>query len=160
MVVWVGGKVVGWSVVSGDVEEESAVLRSSIFRTMWTGVRQNCKEWFLNLVSGSCVKEFQTLVGDDVRQVILVIVIAVMSKHSVFIQSVIVKSRVSDESVPIVPPRGHPVAIILIQVLSKVSSLVATLTEVGGKGALLMIGVPVGGGTIVVVCEHLVSIHI
>ena len=46
-------------------------------------------------------------------------------------------------------------AIILVQVLSKVSSLVATLTEVGGKGALLMVGVPVGGGTIVVVCEHL-----
>ena len=61
---------------------------------------------------------------------------------------------------PVVPSRGHPVAIILVQVLSKVSSLVTTLTEVGGKGALLMIGVPVGGGTIVVVCEHLVSIHI
>ena len=35
-------------------------------------------------------------------------------------------------------------AIILVQVLPKVSSLVATLTEIGGKGALLMVGVPVG----------------
>ena len=85
LLVWVGGKVVGWSVVSGDVEEESAVLRSSIFRTMWTGVRQNCKEWFLNLVSGPFVKEFQTLVGDYVWQVILVVVVAVMSKNSVFV---------------------------------------------------------------------------
>ena len=45
---------------------------------------------------------------------------------------------------PVVPTRGHPVAIILVQVLPKVSSLVATLTEVGGKGALLMVGIPVG----------------
>ena len=50
-------------------------------------------------------------------------------------------------------------AIILVQVLSKVSSLVATLTEIGCKGALLMVGVPIGRGTIVVVCEHLNNIH-
>ena len=46
-------------------------------------------------------------------------------------------------------------AIILVEVLPEVGGLVATLTEIGGKRALLMVGVPVGRGTIVVVCEHL-----
>ena len=45
---------------------------------------------------------------------------------------------------PIVPSRRHPVAIILVEVLPEVGGLVATLTEIGGKGALLMVGVPVG----------------
>jgi len=40
---------------------------------------------------------------------------------------------------PIVPSRGHPVAIILVQVLPKVGGLVSTLTEIGGKCALLMV---------------------
>ena len=56
---------------------------------------------------------------------------------------------------PIVPSRGHSVAIILVQVFSKVGGLVATLAKIGGKCALLMVRVPVGRGTIVVVCEHL-----
>jgi len=52
------------------------------------------------------------------------------------------------------------VAIILVEVLPEVGGLVATLTEIGGKRALLMVGVPVGRGTIVVVCEHMVVVHI
>ena len=92
LLVWVGSKVVGWGVVGGDIEEESTVLRSRVLWAMRAWIGEDCKEWFLDLVSGSCVKELQTLVGDDVRQIILVIVVTVMPQHSIFIQSVIVKS--------------------------------------------------------------------
>ena len=85
LLVWVWSKVVGWCVMGGDVEEESAVLRSSVLWAMRPRVGEDCEEWFLNLVSGPFVKEFQTLVGDYVWQVILVVVVAVMSKNSVFV---------------------------------------------------------------------------
>ena len=44
---------------------------------------------------------------------------------------------------PVVPARGYPLAIVLVQVLAEVGSLVAALTKIGGKGALLVIGVPI-----------------
>ena len=44
---------------------------------------------------------------------------------------------------PVVPARGHSLTIILVQVLPKIGSLVAALTKIGGKGALLMVGVPI-----------------
>ena len=41
--------------------------------------------------------------------------------------------------------------------LTEVCGLVARLAEVGGEGPLLVGGHPVGGGAVVVVCEHLVG---
>ena len=40
---------------------------------------------------------------------------------------------------PVVPARGHPLAIVLVQVLAEIGSLVAALTEIGGKSTLLVV---------------------
>ena len=56
---------------------------------------------------------------------------------------------------PVVPARGHPLAIVLVQVLAEIGSLVTALTKIGGKGALFMVGVPICRGAIVVVGENL-----
>ena len=56
---------------------------------------------------------------------------------------------------PVVPARGHPLAIVLVQVLAEIGSLVAALTKIGGKCALLMVGVPICWGAVVIVGENL-----
>ena len=60
-------------------------------------------------------------VGDDVREVVRSVVAAVLHPAAVDVEGVVVEARVALQPDPLVPPGGHVLARVLVQVLAEVA---------------------------------------
>ena len=60
-------------------------------------------------------------VGDDVREVVRSVVAAVLDPAAVDVEGVVVEARVALQPEPLVPPGGHVLARVLVQVLAEVA---------------------------------------
>ena len=104
--------------------------------------------------------ELKTSVSYDVRKVILGVVKPMELLNTIIVESVVVELTILNQPIPLIPPRWNMMAIILVQIFSKVCRIVSTLLEVGCKGPLLMIINPECGAAIVVVGEDVMIVDI
>ena len=66
-------------------------------------------------------EEGEAVVGDEVSEVVLVVVVLVLLLPTVEVDAVVVETGVSDQSHPLGPARGDVFSIVLVQVLPKES---------------------------------------
>ena len=66
-------------------------------------------------------KDVRVPVCDDVREVVLLVVVSVLDPLSVDVDGVVVEARVADEAGPLVPAGGDVAAGVLVQVLAEVA---------------------------------------
>lgn len=105
-------------------------------------------------------QESDTVIGDQVSEIVRVIVILVLHLIPVEIHRVVVEAGVLDQPHPFPPPRGDVRPIVFVQVLAKVSSPVPSIVEVGSEGPRFVGPLPVGRGTVIVVGVHMVVVGV
>ena len=133
-----------YSLVRGDVKEEVWVLWGGILGAVGSGVAQDHEDGLVRIVLLGLPEERQAVVGDQVGEVVLLVVVAVLdlerSGHfidrdcfflsfsllhaylpAVDVDGVVVEAGIADQPRPLVPALGNVAARVLIQVFSEVT---------------------------------------
>ena len=71
--------------------------------------------------------ELNTSVGDEVREVVPGIVIAIVLLFPIMVEGVVIELAILPQPIPLIPAWWNPVAIVLVQVFSIICGLVSTL---------------------------------
>lgn len=89
-------------------------------------------------------QESNTIIGNQVSEIVRIIVILMLHLIPVEIDCVVVETSVLDQPHPFPPPWGNVRSIVLVQVLAEVPGPVPSIVEVGRKGPRFMGPLPVG----------------
>lgn len=160
LLVRVGRVVVGRRVVCGDVEEEVRELRRRVLGAVRRGEAEHQHHRLAREVLLALPQERHRVVRDQVRVVVLVVVVAVLDALAVEVDGVVVVARVHDEAGPLAPAGRDVAAVVLVQVLAEVACAVSGVGEVRGEGARLVAGLPLRRGAVVVVGVDVVVVHV
>jgi len=75
----------------------------------------------VRITSFGLMQEANTLIGDEVGEVVELIAIVVFDSLSVVIDTVVVESTVAYQTLPLRPPGRHVLTRVLVQVLTEVA---------------------------------------
>ena len=103
-----------------DIEEEIFVLGRRIFWAMRSGIGEHHHNGPVRLALLCPSKKGQRVIGNEIWEIILGIVPTVPDLVSINIEGVIVEPWIPDQTVPLIPTHGYVVAIVLIEVFTKV----------------------------------------
>ena len=103
-----------------DIEEEIFVLGRRIFWAMRSGIGEHHHDGPVRLALLCPSKKGQRVIGNEIWEIILGIVPTVPDLVSINIEGVIVESWIPDQTIPLIPTHGDVVAIVLIEVFTKV----------------------------------------
>ena len=104
-----------------NVKEEILVLRRRVLRSMWPRVTHHHHHRLFGVLPFGPAKEGDGVVGDEVGKVILFIIESVTDFFPVDVHRVIVESRISDQTFPLVPSLRHMIARVFVQILAEVA---------------------------------------
>lgn len=142
------------------VVEKMLVLRGRVLRAVGGRDTQYHQDRPFRKVLFTVFQESNTIIGNQVGEIVRIIVILMLHLIPVEIDRVVVEASVLDQPHPFPPPRGNVRPIVLVQVLAEVPSPVPSIVEVGRKGPRFMGPLPVGRGTVIVVGVHMMVVGV
>lgn len=142
------------------VVEKMLVLRGGVLRAVGGRDTQYHQDRPFRKVLFTVFQESDTIIGNQVGEIVRIIVILMLHLIPVEIDCVVVETSVLDQPNPFPPPRGNVRPIVLVQVLAEVPGPVPSIVEVGRKGPRFMGPLPVGRGTVIIVGVHMMVVGV
>ena len=158
LLVRVGSEVVGRSVVARHVVEQVLVLRGGVLGPVGGREPKDGHEGGRAVLH--VLDEVQGPVGDQVREVVALVVVLVVLQTAVVVEGVVVVPGVLDQPQPVAPAWRDVSSVVLVEVFAQVGSQVAAGLEVSGEGSLLVTLPPAGGAAVLVIGEHVMVVHV